>query len=199
MKVGLTGGYASGKSFVAAELDRLGCYIIYADKLGHQVLLPDGEAYAPVVETFGADILDEHGFIHRKKLGRLVFSSPEKLAILNKYVHPAVFRLEDRMLRDFAAGHPHGIAVVEAAILIETGRYVEFDRLVLTACSEELQIARAMARDHAQEEQVRARMQMQMPLAEKRAFASYVVETGGSLLETKAQVKEIFDQLRAEA
>lgn len=199
MRVGLTGGYASGKTFVASELERLGCLVIYADKLGHQVLLPGGEAYTPVVEAFGIDILDGHGLIDRKKLGRLVFSSPEQLAILNKYVHPAVFRMEDRLLKMYAATHPHGIAVVEAAILIETGRYAEFDRLILTACSEELQIARAMARDNAREEQVRARIRLQMPLGEKRAFADYVVETGGSLLETKRQVKEIFDQLRHEA
>ena len=199
MNVGLTGGYASSKSFVAAELERLGCFVVYADKLGHQVLAPGGEAYPPVVQAFGPEILDANQCIDRKKLGQLVFGSPERLALVNEYVHPAVFRLEELLLQNFAAGHPHGIAVVEAAILIETGRYSHFDHLILTACSEEQQIARAMARDNADEEQVRARIKMQMPLAEKRAFADYVVETGGSPLETTQQVERIFHELRTQA
>ena len=199
MRVGLTGGYASGKSFVAGELERLGCFVIYADKLGHQVLQPDGEAYGPVLKAFGAEILQASGEIDRKKLGQLAFSSPERLAGLNSFVHPAVYRLEDRLLEQFGARDPDGIAIVEAAILIETGRYSQFNRLIVTACSEELQLARAMARDNAEEEQVRARLKMQMPTAEKRAFADYVVETGGSPLETRQQVRKIFDQLKRDA
>ncbi len=199
MKVGLTGGYATGKSFVAAELERLGCFLIYADKLGHQVLLPQGEAYAPALKLFGPEILDENQLINRRKLGRLAFASPGRLAELNAVVHPAVFRLEEQLIAQFASQHPHGIAVVEAAILIETGRFSYFDRLILTDCSEELQIARAMARDNVSEDQVRARLKMQMPITEKRAFADYIIETGTSVDETKQQVQSIFEQLRSQA
>ena len=199
MKVGLTGGYATGKSFVAAELERLGCLIVNADKLGHRVLLPDGDAYAPTVKAFGPEILDDNGFIKRRELGRLVFQSPERLAELNSFVHPAVFQLEEQIIQQFAACHPNGIAVVEAAILIETGRYSYFDCLILTNCSEDLQIKRAMARDNASEDQVRARLRMQMPQTEKRAFADYIIETGSSPGETTQQVQSVFHQLRSKA
>src|SRR5438270_13111161 len=125
--VGLTGGYATGKSFVAAELERLGCHLIYADRLGHDVLLPEGEAYGPTVAAFGEGILNEDGSINRKKLGAVVFSSPDLLQKLESFVHPAVFHLEHRMLEQFEAKDPGGIAVIDAAILIETGRYRMFD------------------------------------------------------------------------
>jgi len=134
LKVGLTGGYASGKSFVAAELERRGCLVIYADQVGHQVLEKSGEAYEPTVKTFGADILQPDGAIDRKKLAATVFASAELLTALSSFVHPAVLRLEQQMLNSWEVQHPDGVAVIEAAILIETGRYTAFDRMILVAC-----------------------------------------------------------------
>ena len=197
IKVGLTGGYASGKSFVASELERLGCYLIYADRLGHQVLEPDGEAYAPTVEAFGREILGSDGRIDRKKLGEVVFRAPELLQTLTNFVHPAVFRLEEQMLNHFQAEHPRGIAVTEAAILIETGRYRMFDRLILTVCDEAMQIQRGMKRDGLTAEQVRQRMGQQMTVEEKTAYADYVVNTSGEKQETIRQVGAIYRNLQA--
>ena len=148
LKVGLTGGYASGKSFVAGELQRLGCHVIHADLLGHAVLEPGAAAYRPAVKAFGPQILTGNGEIDRKKLAALVFEQPALLEKLNSFVHPAVIELEEEMLTSFTAQNPHGIAVIEAAILIETGRDRLFDRLILTACDQETQIARGMKRDH---------------------------------------------------
>ncbi len=196
LKVGLTGGYATGKSFVAAELQRRGCYIIYADKLGHEVLAPGGEAYRGTIETFGAEILAADATIDRKRLGGLVFASPELLDKLNALVHPAVFRLEEKMLAEFAREQPRGIAVVEAAILIETGRHEFFDRLVLTTCSEEAQIARGMSRDGLTREQVLARLQKQLPLEAKRPYADYLIDTEMAKSETSRQVESVFEELR---
>jgi dephospho-CoA kinase len=197
IKVGLTGGYASGKSFVAAELERLGCYLIYADRLGHQVLEPDGEAYAPAVEAFGPEILASDGRIDRRKLGAVVFGSPALLEKLTGFVHPAVFRLEERMLTDFQAQSPNGIAVMEAAILIETGRYKAFDRIILTVCDEAIQIQRGMKRDGLNVEQVRQRINQQMTAEEKTAYADYVVNTSGEKGETLRQVQAIHRELKA--
>ena len=118
LKVGLTGGYATGKSLVAKELEGLGCHLIYADELGHEVLRPDGEAYAATVETFGREILNSDGTIDRKRLGEIVFASPELLEQLSALVHPAVIRLEERLIEEFQTKDPHGIAVIEAAILL---------------------------------------------------------------------------------
>jgi dephospho-CoA kinase len=196
LKVGLTGGYATGKSLVAKELERLGCHLIYADELGHQVLQPDGEAYAATVETFGREILKADGTIDRRRLGEIVFASPELLERLSSLVHPAVIRLEERLLEEFQREDPHGIAIVEAAILIETGRYAVFDRVILTSCDEETQIARGMKRDHATREQVLARLGKQLPLSEKQRHAHYVVDTSGPKEETARQVQRVYRDLK---
>ncbi len=196
LKVGLTGGYASGKSFVAAQLESLGCRLIYADKLGHAVLQPGGEAYAPTLEAFGPEILAPDGSIDRKKLGAVVFHDEERLKQLTAVVHPAVFRLEESMLEAIAREDPAAIAVIEAAILIETGRYRTFDRMILTACSEELQIARGIRRDHLTREQVLARLAKQMPLEEKKRFADYIVSTDGTKEQTIEEVEQVFADLK---
>jgi dephospho-CoA kinase len=196
LKVGLTGGYATGKSLVAKELERLGCHLIYADELGHQVLQPDGELYAATVETFGREILNADGTIDRRRLGEIVFASPELLEKLSGLVHPAVIRLEERLLEEFQRQDPHGIAVVEAAILIETGRYAVFDRVILTTCDEETQIARGMKRDHATREQALARLGKQLPLSEKQRHAHYVVDTSGPKEETARQVQRVYRELK---
>ena len=161
------------------------------------MLLPEGAAYAPTVEAFGRNILDRDGRIDRKKLGATVFGSPEKLQLLTSFVHPAVFAKEEEALAVFAREQPDGIAIVEAAILIETGRYRRFNRLIVTFCTEEQQLARAMARDQLTEEQIRARIRAQMPLPEKRALADFVVDTSGTPDETIAQVHEVYRQLRS--
>src|SRR4051794_30614310 len=137
IRVGLTGGLACGKSFVASVLERLGCRVIRADELGHQVLAPGGEAYGPVVAEFGRGILQAGGTIDRKLLAAEVFSNPERLAVLNGLVHPAVFRIEDEFVRAAASADPHAIVVVEAAILIETGSFRRYDRLIVVICERE--------------------------------------------------------------
>jgi dephospho-CoA kinase len=199
LTAGLTGGYATGKSFVAQTFERLGCHLIYADRLGHEVLLPGGEAYAPVVDAFGAGILASDGTIDRKKLGKLVFGSGELLATLTAIVHPAVFRREEQLLGRFAAEDPPGIVLVEAAILIETGRYKRFSRLIVTVCDSETQIARAMHRDCLTREEVRARIAAQLPSEEKRKYADYVIDTGGTKEETTSRVRMVHRELCAQA
>ena len=121
LKVGLTGGLACGKSFVGEALAALGCHLIQADELGHAVLLPGGDAYDAVVREFGPGILNDEGKIDRSRLAAEVFGKPDRLAALNALVHPPVIRREEEMMAQIAARDPHGIAVVEAAILIETG------------------------------------------------------------------------------
>ena len=196
LKVGLTGGYASGKSFVAGELETLGCYVIRADLVGHAVLERRGAAYGPVVETFGREILMPDGEIDRKKLASVVFESPELLHQLNGIVHPVVIAEEEEMFAGFAAQNPHGIGVLEAAILIEAGRDRMFDRIILAACDVQTQIARGMKRDHLTQEEVRVRLARQLPLDEKKRHAHYVVDTGGDKQETIRQVRNIFEDLK---
>ncbi len=198
LRVGLTGGLATGKSFVGAVLEELGCRVLKADELGHAVLEPGGEAYAPVIESFGREILDDAGRIDRKRLAAIVFNDAGKLQLLNSFVHPAVVEREDAWMQQVEDADPSAIAVVEAAILIETGSYRRFHKLVLALCSEAQQIERAMARDGTPRELVIERLRRQMPLEEKRKFADYVIDTSGTTDDTIEQARRLHENLRSE-
>ena len=196
LKVGLTGGLACGKSYVGERLAEWGCSLIHADDLGHAVLTPAGEAYEAVIGEFGRDILDGDGQIDRALLANLAFGSPERLARLNALVHPAVWLRVEKLAAEFAARDPHGIVVMEAAILIETGNYKRFDRIVLVTCREEQQVERAMRREGSTEADVRARLSRQMPLEEKRKFAQFVIDTSGEKEDTVRQTRAVYETLR---
>lgn len=196
LRVGLTGGLASGKSFVGHALADLGCHLVDADQLGHDVLMPGAEAYEPVLREFGPGVLAPDGAIDRARLAAEVFDRPERLAKLNSLVHPPVIRREEAILNEFAARDPGGIAVVEAAILIETGSYRRFDKIVVVVATPEQQIERAMGRGLSREKAL-ARIARQMPLEEKRKYADYVIDTSGEKENTLRQVREIYRELRA--
>jgi dephospho-CoA kinase len=197
LRVGLTGGLASGKSHVGRALAELGCEVISADELGHLALEPDGEARAPVVREFGGGILDERGRIDRRKLAAEVFGDPDRLELLNSLVHPVVIRREEELIAQAAARDPNGIVVVEAAILIETGSWRRFERLILAVCPLEAQVERAMNRDGITREQTLMRIARQMPLEEKRKYAHYVVDTSGAREDTCRQTLAVFQSLRS--
>jgi dephospho-CoA kinase len=196
LKVGLTGGLASGKSFVGRSLAELGCFLIQADELGHQVIEPGGEAYDSVVALFGQEILNPDGTIDRRRLATLVFADPELLAKLNALVHPPVKAREQALAAEFAREHPDGIAVTEAAILIETGSYKDYDRLIVAVCRPEQQIARSMERDGVSREEVLNRLRRQMPLQDKVKYADFIIDTSGSKENTLQQVRAVYESLR---
>jgi dephospho-CoA kinase len=196
LKVGLTGGLATGKSHVARVLAGLGCHVLSADLLGHELLLPGGEAYDDVVREFGPAILGPDRLIDRKRLAAEVFGHPERLERLNALVHPHVFRREEQWMHQLERNEPGAIAVVEAAILIETGSHRRYDRLILTVCQPEAQLRRHMERSGETEEQTRARLARQMPLEEKRRYAHYVIDTSGSREVTDRQVRAVFEDLK---
>jgi dephospho-CoA kinase len=197
LRVGLTGGLASGKSFVGATLRDLGCFLIQADRLGHAVLMPGGEAYEPVIEEFGRAILNGDGSINRRALAAEVFHDPERLRKLNALIHPPVFAREASLMAEFEHENPRGIAVVEAAILIETGSYKSYDRLIVAVCRPEQQIERAMRRDGITREAAMERLARQSPLEEKVKLADYVVDTSGTKENTVRQTHAVFDSLRS--
>ena len=196
LRVGLTGGLACGKTFVGEALADLGCHLLEADRLGHEVLLAGGEAYAPVVREFGSGVLGADGEIDRRSLAAQVFEKPERLALLNRFVHPPVQRLEEEWLASVASTDPCGIAVVAAAILIETGSYRRFDKLIVVTCDEELQVQRSIKRDGASREEVLARLRSQMPQAEKRRYADFTIDTSGTKEETLRRTREVYEMLR---
>jgi dephospho-CoA kinase len=195
LKVGLTGGMACGKSFVAAALGKLGCHIIEADDVGHEVLNPGGEAYDAVIDEFGDEILDERGMIDRARLGGLVFGDPAKLEKLNAIVHPAVRARASRQFREIGVRDPHGVVVYVAAILIESGAYKEVDKMIVVSCGREKQIERAMHRPDASEASVLARLERQMPLEKKKEFADYIIDTSGAKEDTVRQTEIVYRDL----
>jgi dephospho-CoA kinase len=197
LRVGLTGGLASGKTFVGHALAGFGCHLIQADEIGHQVLLPGAEAYDAAVHEFGDGILDDDGYIDRRRLGAMVFDHPERLRKLSSFVHPAVFQREERLIAEIAVRDANAIVVVEAAILVETGSYRRYDRLIVAWCSRELQIERAMKRDSSSREEVLARLDRQLPLEEKLRVADYVIDTSGAKEETLKKAREVYESLRS--
>lgn len=199
LRVGLTGGLATGKSLVGDALVNLGCHLLQADQVGHAVLAPDGEAYAAVIAQFGAGIVDPDGVINRKRLAEIVFGDPAQLTRLNALVHPAVFARQEAWFAEIAAREPKAVAIVEAAIMVETGSFRRYDRIILTVCREEQQIARAMARDGLTEVQVRERIARQLPESEKRKKANYVIDTSGTLDQTLEQTAQVCAILKRNA
>jgi len=196
LKVGLTGGLATGKTFVARALESLGCRLLQADEIGRQVMSPGGEAFRDIVAEFGPDILHVDGSIDRKKLASRVFGQPEQLAALNRLVHPWVIRRENEWMERVSAEDPAAILVVEAAVMVEAGSHTRFDKLIVVVCREEQQVERAVLRGDLNREEALARIRRQFPLAEKQKLADYVIDTSGSREETLEQVRKVFDSLR---
>ncbi|MBM3737082.1 MAG: dephospho-CoA kinase [Acidobacteria bacterium] len=197
LRVGLTGGLASGKSFVGRTLEGFGCHWIRADDLGHAVIAPDGEACQAVAAEFGTGILAADGAIDRKKLGAIVFADPARLARLNALVHPHVFARQESLLAGIEARDARAIAVVEAAIMIETGSHRRYQKLIVAVCPEWMQIERAIARDGLTRQQVADRLSRQIPLKEKAGMADYVIDTSISPEETVRQTQNVYQALRS--
>jgi dephospho-CoA kinase len=203
LRVGLTGGLATGKSFVGRTLAELGCHLIRNDELGHAVMQPGAEAYDGIIREFGAGILNPDATdprrndrtIDRRKLASLVFHDPERLAALNALVHPPVRARTRAELEVFEKTHPNGIAVVEAAILVETGSFRDYEKLIVAVCGAEQQIERAMSRDGLTRQEVIDRLSRQMPLAEKIRYADFVIDTSGTKENTIAQTKAVYESL----
>jgi dephospho-CoA kinase len=196
LKVGLTGGIACGKSRVLRGLAAAGLPTLDLDQVSHQVLAPGGAAYADVVRAFGQEIVGEGGVIDRKRLGALVFQDRAARERLNAIVHPRVREQEAReSVAWAAAGQPMGIT--DAALLVETGAHLRFDRLVVVHCPPELQLQRLTARDSLDEAAARARIAAQMPIEDKRRYGHLTVDTSGPLADTDAQASALVATLRA--
>jgi dephospho-CoA kinase len=195
LKVGLTGGIASGKTTVAAMLADLGAFVVDADELTRLVTSPGGAAYDRLVERFGRAVLDADGRIDRPRLGRVVFADAEARRDLERIVHPEVRAEADRRIAACAERHGASIAVLDAALLVETGAHHDFDRLIVTRCSRETQLRRLTERDRMSTEEARARIDAQAPLEEKLAVADYVIDTDGPLDDTRARTESVYADL----
>jgi dephospho-CoA kinase len=194
LRLGLTGGIASGKSAVAGMLRGMGFTVIDADSVGHSLIEPGQPAYQEVISKFGASVLDGESRVDRGRLGALVFADRAKLEALNAIVHP---RVKAEIARLFAGLAKDGVkaAFVEAALLVEAGYLEELDGLVVTWSRPEQQVERLLARGMSEEE-ARRRIAAQMPAEEKVKFATEKIDCSGTMEETRRQVEELAAKLR---
>ena len=199
LRIGLTGGIGCGKSTVAAMMRELGCHVVSADQIAHALMLPGHPAYDEIRRQFGAQVFTPDGNIDRARLAAIVFSDPQRLASLNAIVHPGVLSELDQTFDRLSRTDPDGIAVVEAALLIESGYHQRLDRLVLVSCTREQQLERltqpAFGRNMSPE-QAEMRIAAQMTLEEKRKLATDEIDSSGSLDDTKKQVRVLVDGLK---
>ncbi len=198
LKVGLTGGIACGKSFARKEFQKLGVHGIDSDRIGHEVIGKDGSAFQAVVEEFGASILDASGGIDRRKLGVLVFGDDALRLRLNQLVHPFIFEREDQVfnsLQNPLSNLRPGIAMTDAALMVETGSYRRYDFVVVIFCLPEIQLRRLHARDGIAEAAAQLRIRSQMPVLEKLRYADFVIDNSGKMSNTIEQIHQVHNEL----
>jgi dephospho-CoA kinase len=187
-----------GKSFVSGVLAELGCRVLDADKIAREVVAPGSPALRDVVRVFGPEILQSDGTLDRSKLAALVFADPDKRATLNSILHPYIIAQQDQQLRKWEIEQPDGIAIVDAALMIESGGYKRFEKLIVVYCSDELQLERVMARNSLSREEAQRRISAQMSQEEKKKFADYLIDTSDGFEAAWARTSEVHAMLLAE-
>lgn len=198
LRLGLTGGIASGKSAVAALLRELGFPVLDADSVSHKLMEPGQPAHDEILATFGADLADSSGRIDRAKLAAIVFADSAKLAQLNVILHPRVAQIVFRQFDEWQTNGVRDAAFVEAALLIEAGISAKLDGLVVAWCEPAQQLERLRARGMSEAE-ARRRIASQLPLAEKLKRATETINCSGTLEETREQVQLLAAKLRKRA
>ncbi|MDP3792070.1 MAG: dephospho-CoA kinase [Candidatus Omnitrophota bacterium] len=190
--VGLTGGFGTGKSFVAKIFKKLGARIVDADKLAHNTLKKGSSTYKNIVSVFGRSILDTKGLIDRKSLGKIAFSDKRKIARLNSIIHPVVIK----KIKDEIRSSKNEVLVVDAPLICETSLLGLVNVLVVVKSSREKQVDRCVKKFNLKKEDIYKRMECQMPLKAKIGKADYVVDNNGTRKETKKQVVKIWQDLK---
>lgn len=198
LRVGLTGSIGVGKSYVAGVLSELGCHVIDADETAREVVALGSPGLQAIVQAFGDKMLQEDGTLDRQKLGALVFADEEKRNILNATLHPYIIARQDERLQQWAGEDPSGIAVVDAALMIESGGYKRFDKLVVVHCRPEVQLERVMSRNNLMREDAEERINAQMPQEEKKKFADYLIDSSEGFAPTRKRTEEVYRELRRE-
>jgi dephospho-CoA kinase len=195
LHVALTGNIASGKSHAALLFAELGAHVIDADVVAHELLAPGTGTYEKIVNAFGTEIVAAEGQIDRRKLGRIIFANPDKRLLLNSLTHPEVGAEILRRIFRLEQSFPSGVVIVDGALIVETGGYKMYHRLVVVTCDPSLQVSRLMSRDGLPREEAESRMASQMPIEEKLKLADYTIDTSGTLRQTQDQVEAIYRDL----
>lgn len=199
LKVGLTGSIAVGKSFVLSVLAELGCQVIDADDIARQVVAPGSPGLKSVCEVFGDAVLNVDGSLDRAKLGAIVFADDARRKELNAILHPRIIAAQDQQIRQLEKEDPYGIAVIDAALMIESGGYRRLDKLIVVHCRPEIQLQRLMARNGLTAADAEQRIRSQMPQEEKKKYADFLIDTSNDFESTRSQVESVYEQLQCAA
>lgn len=193
---GLTGGVASGKSTVARLFEALGARIIDADRIGHDLLRPSSAPYEEVVRRFGSEVVKAAGEIDRRRLGAKVFADAEARRDLNAILHPRIIERVEALAAEYHAADVRAVILVDAALIYEAGIGGRFRKMIVAWCRPEQQVERLMAKAGLSRTEAERRIAAQMPAEEKRRRADYVIDTSGSLEETREQVRWVYAELK---
>jgi dephospho-CoA kinase len=197
LKIGLTGSIAVGKTFVTEVFRELGCFVLDADRTAREVVSPGTIGWRQIVENFGEAVLASDGQINRAKLGAIVFADEEKRLLLNSIVHPLVFDRQNEWLAQIEAENPQAIAIIDAALMIESGGYKRFDKIIVVWCQPEIQIERLMKRNNFSRAEAEQRIAAQMPQEEKKRYADFLIDTSDDFDEARRQTEAVFKKLAA--
>ena len=195
LRVGLTGSIGVGKSFVAAVFVEFGCRVLDADQTAREVVMPGTPGLKALVEEFGEEILNADGTLDRKQLGAVIFADQSQRERLNHILHPFIIARQDKILNEWEAEDPNGIGIVDAALMIESGGYKRFDKLIVVYCRPEVQLERLMLRDKLSREEAERRINSQMPQEEKQKFADYLIDTSDGFDLTRQQTIRVYQDL----
>jgi len=195
LRVGLTGSIGVGKSFVTSIFAELGCHVLDADQTAREVVMPGAPGLDAITTEFGEEILNADGTLNRKQLGAVVFADETRRQRLNHILHPFIIARQDEIMRDWEREDPNGIGLIDAALMIESGGYQRFDKLIVVHCRPEVQLERLMLRDKLSREEAQRRIDSQMSQEEKQKFADYLIDTSDGFESTRAQSVEIYNQL----
>ena len=196
LRVGLTGSIAVGKSYVSSVLAELGCHVLDADQTAREVVQPGTAGLDAVVQYFGTEVLNDDGTLDRQRLGELVFADSDKRQRLNAILHPFIIERQDEILRHWEEADREGIGVVDAALMIESGGYKRFDKLIVVHCRPEVQLERLMLRTGLSRDEAMQRIDSQMPQDEKQRYADYLIDTSDGFESTRGRTVEVHQKLR---
>lgn len=185
-----------GKSSVSSMLAELGCLIVDADQISRKLVEPAAPAWKRIVRVFGSSILNKDRTIDRKKLAGIIYQDSEKRKILNSILHPVIVKEEERQVQEARRKNTHQITIVSAALLIETGHYKRFSKLVVVVCAKEKQIERIMKRENCTRGEALQRISAQLSSREKKTYGDYSINTSGPYPQTRKQVGHVYQKLR---
>ncbi len=195
LRVGLTGSIAVGKSFVTSVFAGLGCHVLDADLTAREVVMPGTPGLTALTEAFGKEILNPDGSLNRKQLAAVVFADEETRQQLNRLLHPFIIARQDEILNEWETKDPDGIAIVDAALMIESGGYRRFDKLIVVQCRPEVQHERLLLRDTLSRDEAERRIDSQMSQEEKKKFADYLIDTSDGFEPTREQTVKVYNDL----